>query len=439
MHIQTKDSTNTSKTLIVTLNEADLKPIKDKTVKRLGRQVKITGFRSGKAPLPLIEKSISPEALFEEVIRDAVSATGDKVLSKENIVPATRPEIAVEKFTPHTELEYTITVQYIGEVKVGNLSKVKAKREVIKTTNEDLDEVLDRVRQQQADKVETDNTAVETDEVWIDFEGFDEAGEPIEHADGKDYPLRLGSKTFIDGFEENLVGVKKGDEKEFTLTFPSDYRVKALADKKVTFKTKVNKVTKVVLPELNDEFAQKISEFKTLKELKDDVRQAIEAEKNVQAQRTFENTVINELVELSSAEVPKELTAFHAKRLKDEEKKNYMQRGITWEQHLEDEGMTDEEHDEKRSQPEAEKYIRTGLVLTEIAKRDGLKLDSGEIDQYIGSLKRQYASDQQMQMQLSDPRNREELASRLLTEKTVAHIMSQVDGTPKLKDKESDK
>lgn len=426
MHIQITDDKPTSKTITVTLDAADLDPIKNKTVKRLGRQVKLAGFRSGKAPQALLEKSIPPETLFEEVIRDAVAHTGDQVLAKKEIIPATRPEIEVEKFTPFSELLYTIKVSHIGDVTVGNLDKITAQPEFVKATDEDLAEVLDRVRQQQADKVETDEASQDGDEVWIDFAGFDQKGEPIEHADGKDYPLRIGSKTFIDGFEENLVGVKKGDEKEFTLTFPEDYRVKALAKKKVTFKTTVNKVTKVVLPELNDDFAQKISEFKTLDELKKDVRQAIEAEKNAQASRNYENAVINELVELSSAEIPEALTAFHAHRLKEEEQKSLEQRGVNWEQHLQDEGMTDEEHDKQRSQPEAEKYIKTGLVLTQIAKRDGLKLEPGEIDQYISSLKKRYASDQQMQMQLSNPANREELASRLLTEKTVAHIMSKV-------------
>ncbi len=429
MQVQTKDSTATSATIVVTLDAADIAPIKTKTVKRLGRSVKIPGFRPGKAPLNVIEKALLPERLYEELIRDAVAQTADKTLADAKIVPAARPDVNVEQFTPFSELTYTIKVVHIGAVTVGDLTKVKAKKESGQAQDQDVTDVLDRVRLQQADKVETDEAAQDGDEVWIDFAGYDAKGEPIEHADGKDYPLRLGSKTFIDGFEENLVGAKKGDNIEFTVTFPKDYRVKALADKKATFKVTANKVNKVVLPELTDEFAQKLSEFKTMDELKADIRKTVQAEMDAQAQRTYENDVSTEIVSNSKAEIPQELIDFHAARIRQDEERNLASRGISWEQHLAEEGMTEDEHTAQRSNVEAEKYIKTGLVLTEIAKRDGIKLAPGELDTYIADLKQRYASDPGMQQQLSDPRNREELGSRLLTEKTVEHILQSVSGT----------
>ena len=426
MHIQTQDSTNTSATITVSLDAADLEPIKNKTVKRLGRTVKVPGFRPGKAPLAVIEKSLVPERLYEEVIRDAVAQTGDKTLADQKIVPAARPEITIDSFTPFSELNYSIKVEFVGDIKVGDLSKVKVEHQEVKAEESDVDEILDRLRQQQADKVETDDAAKDGDEVWIDFAGFDAEGKAIEHADGKDYPLRLGSKTFIDGFEENLVGHKKGDEFEFTVSFPKDYRVKSLADMKATFKITVNKVTHIVLPELTDAFAAKVSDFKSMDELKADIRQAVAAERTAQAQRAYETDVITKLVEMSSAEIPQALIDFHADRLKQDEERNLASRGISWEQHLQEEGMTEEEHKAQRSDVEATKYITTGLVLTEIAKSEGIKLEKGELDAYIAGLKKQYASDQGMQQQLSDPRNREELGSRLLTEKTVNHILAVV-------------
>ncbi|HEY5141645.1 MAG TPA: trigger factor, partial [Methylococcales bacterium] len=244
-------------------------------------------------------------------------------------------------------------------------------------------------------------------------------------ADGQDYPLVIGSNTFIPGFEPELVGLKTGEEKSFDIVFPKDYATKDLQSKKVTFTVTAKKVQEVVLPKLNDAFAAKVGPFKQVSELRADVRRQLQAEKQMQANRAFENEILATVAQKSTVAIPDSLVNEEIERLLEEEKRNLVYRGTTWQEYLKAEGKTEEEHREGQREI-AETRVKTGLVLAEIAEVEQVGVTKEELEERVNALKKQY-TDPQMQEELNKPENRREIASRLLTEKTIATLAAYVD------------
>jgi trigger factor len=281
--------------------------------------------------------------------------------------------------------------------------------------------VLDDLRRRDGEKVDVTRAAKDGDELVIDFSGVDaKTKKPIDGATGTDYPLTLGSNTFIPGFEPELIGLKPDESKTFDITFPADYSSKDLQNKKVTFTVTAKTVREVKLPELDDVFATKVGPFKTVAELKADVKDQLQTEKQSQAQRTFENELLAEIAEKAKADIPAVLIDEEIDRMEAEEKRNLVYRGQTWQEHLESESKTDEEHREGLRES-AEARVKTGLVLGEVAEAEKINVDDAELDARIASMKQQY-TDKQMQAELDKPENRRELMSRLLTEKTIARL-----------------
>jgi trigger factor len=272
-----------------------------------------------------------------------------------------------------------------------------------------------------AERVEVKRAAKDGDEVVIDFSGSDEEGKPVNGAEGKDYPLVLGSKTFIPGFEEHVVGMKAGEDKEFEVTFPKDYGVAALQSKKITFNVNAKKVHELKEPKIDDEFAKKAGPFKNLADLKADIKKQLIAEREREAETQRENEIIQKLVEKSSVEVPETLVDEQLQRLEEEEKRNLVYRGQTWQEHLKEEGVTEEQHRE-RHRPDAELRVKAGLVLSEVADKEQITVQPEELDIRLQMLKGQY-NDAAMQAELDKPEAQQDIAARLLTEKTVAKLV----------------
>jgi trigger factor len=346
-----------------------------------------------------------------------------QALIDENIRPVAQPNVNLKKFVPFTTLEFEAEVEAIGEVKLPDYKKVKLEKKPVNVTAKDVDDVIDSLRTRMAEKNEVDRASKDGDEVWIDFEGRDaKTNEPIKGADGKDYPLALGSNTFIPGFEPELVGLKAGEDKEFTLTFPKDYGVPALQSKKVTFKATVKKVNEVVKPKVDDEFAAKVGPFKTAAELKIDVKKQITTEREQQNDRDYESELLSKISEKADVAVPKALVDEEIARLEREERQNIAYRGQTWQEHLAEEGVTEEEHRE-RNRPGAELRVKAGLVLAEIAEKEKIEVTPEELQIRIQLLKGQY-SDPAMQAELDKPENQRELASRIMSEKTIEVLVN---------------
>jgi len=271
-----------------------------------------------------------------------------------------------------------------------------------------------------AERKEVARPARDGDEVVIDFAGKDAKGEPVAGADGKDYPLVLGSKTFIPGFEENVVGLKVGDSKEFDVTFPADYQAAALQNQKVIFSVTAKKISELVPPKLDDDFASKVGPFKTLAELKADVKKQLTSEQEFQAEQAYQNELIQKISAKAHVDVPESLITDQIMRAEEEEKRNLAYRGQTWAEHLKAEGITEEVHRE-RQRPEAIERVKAGLVLSEISEVEGIDVSQEEIEERLKVLREQY-SDPAMQAELNKPEARRDIANRILTEKTIAKL-----------------
>ncbi|MCA9328055.1 trigger factor, partial [Candidatus Saccharibacteria bacterium] len=345
-----------------------------------------------------------------------------EAIQQEHLKPVSQPEVNVTKFVPFTTLEFTLAVDVVGKIKLGDYKKVKVARKADKVTDKDVDAVMQDLLARDAEKKEVKRAAKDGDEVVIDFAGVDaKSKEAIEGGSGTDYPLTLGSNTFIPGFEPELVGLKAGDEKTFTVTFPKDYGAKELQGKKVEFTVTVKRVQEVVLPKADNAFAAKLGPFKSVDELKADITKQIQLEKDRQVQQQLENDILGQLAEKSTAEIPDALIEQEMDRMDEDEKRNLIYRGQTWQEHLDAEGKTEEQHREGQRE-QATLRVKTGLVLGEVAEIEGVQVSQDELNQRIAELKKQY-EDGQMRAELDKVENQRDIYGRLLTEKTIATLV----------------
>jgi len=394
---------------------------KSAALTELSSSVKVQGFRNGKIPPAILEKHIKPTLLQSEFLDRAVNAMYVDAVEQEKLHPVARPEVSVKKFVPYEVVEAEFIVEVVGEIKLGDYKKLKLAKKPVTTTAKDVDEVIARLRTQSAEKKDVVRASKDKDEVWIDFTGIDtKTKKPVKGADGSNYPLLLGSDTFIPGFEKNLIGLKTGEEKTFALSFPKDYGVKALRSRNVTFTVTVLKVQEVLEPKLDDEFAKKLGPFKSLDDLKADIKLQLQAEKQNQANQAYADELLTTLTEKSKVDVPKTLLEEEVDRMIANRKQDIIYRGQTWAEFLADEGVSEEEYS-KQLRPDAELRIKAGLVMAEVADKENITITPEELDARMELLRGQY-QDQKMQLELGRQEARQSIASRMLSEKTIAKL-----------------
>jgi trigger factor len=423
MQSMRKNLTPTNIELTIVADQAELDRIKDEVLAELAKTLNLAGFRKGHAPKPLVEKSVDQAELQSRFLERAVNDLYSEAASKEKLRPVTQPEVSITKFVPFSTLEFSATVEAVGEVKLGDYKKIRVTQEAPAVTDAEVTKVVDDLRRRSAEKSTVQRAAKDGDEVTLDFSGTDAlSGEKIDGASGEKYPLELGSGTFIPGFEPQIVGLKAGGSKTFDVTFPKDYGQPALQGKKVRFTVTVHEVKAVKLPKADAAFAAGVGPFKTVDELRADIKRQLQHEKELQARRELENEVLARLAEKSTVAVPRVLTDDEIDRMEEEEKRNLVYRGQTWQEHLEAEGKTAEKHHEDL-RAAAETRVKTGLVLAEAAELEGVNVTPAELAERVRLLKQQY-SDKQMQAELDKPENRREIRSRLLTEKAIDRLVS---------------
>lgn len=421
MQITRESTTPTKIKLTITTDKVMLEAVKAEVVGLMGRNLKIQGFRPGKAPKHLVEKQIDQSALQSEFMEQAVNRAYVEALQSEKIRPTAQPAITISKFVPFDTLEFTAEFDAVGEIKLADYKKIKMVPKPVKVTKEQIDAVIADLKGRIADKEDVKRAVKSGDQATIDFAGIDaKTREPISGGDGKDYPLLIGSNSFIPGFEENVIGMKADDTKDFEITFPADYGVATLQKRKVVFTVTVKSVQAIKEPKLDDTFAAKVGPFKTMAELTADIKKQLTSEATDQNRRNFENELLEAVATKSTVATPDSLIEEEITRLEEEEKRNLVYRGQTWQEHLDAEGETDETHREKNREP-ATLRVKAGLVLGEIADIEQIDVTPEELEMRIQQLKGQY-TDVAMQAELDKPENRRDIASRLLSEKTIQKL-----------------
>lgn len=421
MQVKREQPDPTTVKLTLAADSGLLGEIKNSVLKHLGERMKVAGFRAGKAPMPIVERNADPAVLQSEVIDEAVSRMYDKAVADEKLRPVGQPKITLQKFVPFTTLEVTVETEAIGDIKLPDYTKIRMAKKPVEVGDKEVNDVIENLRTRAATKADVKRAAQEGDEVTIDFVGRDaKTQEPIQGAEGKDYPLLLGSNAFIPGFEKNLEGLKAGDDKSFTLEFPKDYGVAALQGRKVIFEVHVKKVQELKKAAVNDEFATTVGPFKSLAALKEDIHAQLQQEKQYEADQHYESELLKKIADDTKAAVPPMMVDAETDRLEQQMRQNLTYRGQTWQEYLDSMGKTEADY-RKELAKDAEERVKGGLVLSEVANRENIQITKAELDLRIQLLKGQY-KDAQMQAELDKPENRRTILSNMLTEKTLARL-----------------
>ena len=420
MQITRDNISETKVKLTISLGVEELVHARQHELQEQAKTMKVTGFRPGKAPLGIVEKQLDQAQFQASVINHAINDFYGQAIDTEKLHTLNQPEIEVGNFVPFTDLEFTATVEIMPKIKLGDYTKFKKSLPKVTVTTKEVDDVIENLRAKSAVKEDSDKPAKMGDDVIIDFEGKDLHDKTVAGASGADYTLSLGAKNFIPGFEEGLVGVKKGEIKELKLTFPKDYHAKTLAGTKITFTVTVKDVKTTALPALDDKFAASLGPFSTLADLKNDIKSQLTEQKNVEAVNKIKDEIVEELVKTSTFTLPDMLVNDQIAMLEHDFKQNLVYRGITLGEYLQQEGFKDEaEWHNKELREQAERRVSVGMVLAEVAEKEKMNVAEEELAARIEVYKQQY---QQSAAQFDTPDMQREVASRLLTEKTVERL-----------------
>lgn len=339
----------------------------------------IPGFRKGKAPLSMVEKMYGVEVFYEEAINTCLEESYPAATDESGLEIVSRPEIDVVQVEKGKDLIYTATVAVKPEVTLGEYKGVEVEKADAEVTDEDVEKELKKVQDQNSRLLTIEDRPVaDGDETVIDFEGFVD-GAAFDGGKGEDYPLTIGSHSFIDTFEEQLIGKNIGEECEVNVTFPTEYHAENLAGKPATFKVTVKEIKVKELPELNDEFASEVSEFETLDEYKADLKAKLAESKQKAAAAENENRVVAKVVENASMEIPQAMIDSQAENMVNDYGRRMQSQGLSLQQYMQYTGMTIENLKDQMK-PQAEKNIRTRLVLEAVAKAENIEVSEEAVD-----------------------------------------------------------
>lgn len=362
----------------------------DKAFKKVAPNVIVPGFRKGKVPRAIFEKRFGVESLYQDAIDILLPEAYMEAVKEADITPVDQPEINIEQIGKGEPFKFTATVDVKPEVELGEYKGIEVQDQEVKVTAEDVEEELKRMQERHAELVvlEEGEAAQEGDTAIIDFEGFKD-GEAFEGGKGENYSLVLGSNTFIPGFEDQVIGMKKGEEKEIHVTFPEDYHSEELAGQPAVFKVKVNDIKRKVLPELDDEFAKDVSEFETLEELKKDIEETLLKRREEEKQRYVENTVVEKAAEAAQVDIPQGMIRTEVDNMLRDFELRIRQQGLTLDLYYQFTGQNEEALREQM-RPDAEKRVRNFLVLEAIAKAENLTVSDEEFEEELKKLAELY-------------------------------------------------
>jgi len=418
MKTKLKNISDVKVELTISLGAEELKAAEQVALTKLAKEVKIEGFRKGKAPLEMVAAQVDPNLLSQETLENALSKSVAEAFLKEKVQAINRPEVDVKKFIPGTELEFTATTEIMPKVELGDYKKLGVKKEAVKVSKKEVKETIDRILKNFAEKKKVEREAKNGDEVIIDFLGKKD-GVAFDGGKAEKFPLELGSKSFIPGFEEGLIGKKAGDKLSLDLEFPKDYHAKDLAGAKVVFEVKIHEVRENVEPEINEEFLSKLGDFKTKEEFEKQIEEDLKTQKQAEADEKFKDELVKKLAEVSKVPVPEILLEDQKRSIEMDMQQNLMYSGLSLEDYLERMGKTREEWLEKDVKEAAEMRVKSGLALAELSKVEKVKSDTKELNTRIAQLKEQYGNSKEVQKQLSSDDVRRNLANQILTEKTI--------------------
>ena len=412
---------STSVEFTVEFDSKDFEPARLKALERLARNIKVPGFRNGKAPANVVEQHVDPNDLASQTLDIMVRQAIPKLYEAEGLAPISIPHVDVMKYVPGEMAELTITSDIMPEVKLGDYENVKVVYDEPEVTDDDVEDVLHRIAESYAEPKVVKRAAKKGDEVIIDFKGKKD-GKAFDGGSAKDYHLRLGSGQFIPGFEDGIIGHEVGDKFDLDITFPEDYASKELAGAKTVFEILVKQVSEVIVPEIDDELAKKSGAFATLEELRKDIMANLKSRATYEADEKYKDTLLNEIIAHSKTEAPATLVQEQFESMKEDMFRNLRTRGMDMEQYLEQTKQKLEDWEEAVRE-NARKRVVGSIIVQKLADALGIEVSEEEAAQQVVEMRAAYKNDPKALEQLKTPEVATSIRNRMRVDKTMNKLV----------------
>ena len=434
MSVQVEKLENNMAKLTIEVSAEDLEKALESAYQKQKNKISIPGFRKGKVPRAVIEKVYGAGMFYEDAANELMQKNYPSAVDESGVDVVSRPMVDIVQIEQGKPFIFTAEVAVKPEVTLGKYMGVTVTKIDTTVTDEEVDAAIEKERNNNARTVTVTDRAIEMgDTAVIDFEGFVD-GEAFEGGKGENYSLEIGSHSFIDTFEDQLVGKNTGDEVDVNVTFPEKYQAPELAGKPALFKVKINEIKGKELPELDDEFAQDVSEFDTLAEYKEDVKKNLTTQKENDAKKTKEDEAIKKIVEKSKMDIPEAMIDTQCEAMLDDFAQRIAQSGLSMEQYLQFSGMTVEKLKEQ-VRPEAVTRIQTSLVLEQIAKEENIEVSDEDVDAEITKMAEAYGMEADKLKEYMGEAEKASMKREIAVNKAVELVMSNTKERAKAKSK----
>ena len=409
--------------LTVEVSAEEFEAAVEKAYQKMRKKINVPGFRPGKAPRKIIEGMYGAEVFFEEAINIAFPEAYEAAVKEQELQVVGYPSVEMVGECTREGFTFKAVAPVYPEVTLGAYKGLSAPKDEVKVSAADVDERLKELADRNTRLVSVEREAKEGDTAVIDFEGFLD-GKPFDGGKGENHSLELGSHSFVPGFEEQVIGMKAGDEKDIDITFPEDYHAD-LAGKAVVFKVKVHEVKEKDVPAMDDEFAKDVSEFDTLKDLKADLKKKITEERQKAADRAFEEALMEQVAANITADIPDAMIEAQCRQFLDNFKMQIAQQGIPYDQYMKMTGMDEAKLLEDAKEP-ATRQVRMDLAMAAIIKAENLEATDEEVEAEFQKMADQYGMDIEMVKKYLQP---EQVKDQIVSQKAVAVVVDSAEAT----------
>ena len=422
MSVQVETLEKSMAKLTIEVSAEEFETALDKAYKKNKNKISLPGFRKGKAPRAMIEKMYGTGVFYEDAANDLIPGAYESAAMESELEIVAQPSIDVTQIEKGKPFIFTATVAVKPEVTLGDYKGIEVEKKNAEVTDEELQAEIDKVRESNSRMITVEDRAVQDGDITtIDFEGFVD-GEPFEGGKGEDYPLTIGSHSFIDNFEEQLIGKNIGEETEVNVTFPEQYQAEELQGKPAVFKVTIKEIKVKELPELDDDFAQDVSEFDTVDEYKEDLKKKLLENKEAALKREKEEDVVGKIIENATMEIPDPMVDTQVRQMVQEFSQRIQSQGLSLQQYMQFTGMTPESLTNEL-QPQALKRIQSRLVLEAVVAAENIETSDEDLEKELEKMAEMYQMEADKLKELVGEEEKKQIALDLAVQKAVELVV----------------
>lgn len=424
MSLQVEKLENNMAKLTIEASAEEFEKAIQKSYNKNKNSINVQGFRKGKAPLAIIEKMYGVEIFYEDAANDIIPGAYEEAAKESELEIVSRPEIDVVQIEKGKPFIFTAEVAIKPEVTLGDYKGIEVEKKEVEVTDDEVMAEIEKEREQNSRMLTIDDRPIQKDDiVVIDFEGFVD-GEAFEGGKSEGYTLTIGSNSFIDNFEDQLIGKEVGEDVEVNVTFPEEYHAKELAGKPALFKVKVHEIKMKELPELDDDFAQDVSEFDTLDEYKENVKATIKENKEKELKTAKENEIVDKIIENATMDIPDPMVEEQVRQMADDFAQRMQYQGLSLEQYFQFTGMDSKKFIDSL-RPQALKRIQSRLVLEAVVKAENIEVTDEEYDKELKEMADMYKMEEDKIKELIGDKEAESIKADIAVQKAVDFVLAE--------------